>query len=175
MVAYRSSGESAVFGSPSVTNLRTRICGVTERYSFTEHALGSNACHPGSPHLHDEPLPGRWHPVKAGSREAGARNAREPLPNAAGLAPWRQQMMMLSTSIAPWGYHSSNPRFRPKLPSMPPALRTTSVTLLADAIWSSRITGSSPLLAGYPHWRDETAAIALFKSRPTSVGRRKPR
>jgi hypothetical protein len=30
------------------------------------------------PYQHDEPLPGRRHPVKASSREAGARDARQP-------------------------------------------------------------------------------------------------
>ena len=30
------------------------------------------------PYLHGEPLPGRRHPVKAASREAGARDARQP-------------------------------------------------------------------------------------------------
>ena len=42
------------------------------------------------PYLLAKPLPGRRHPVKAASREAGSRDARQPLPDGAGLAPWRQ-------------------------------------------------------------------------------------
>ena len=42
------------------------------------------------PYLLAKPLPGRRHPVKAAGREAGARDARQPLPDGAGLAPWRQ-------------------------------------------------------------------------------------
>jgi len=43
-----------------------------------------------STYLHGKLLPDRRHPVKAGSGEAGARHARQPLPDGAGLAAWRQ-------------------------------------------------------------------------------------
>jgi hypothetical protein len=51
-----------------------------------------NAAKRAAPHLTcmASPLPGRPCPVKAGSREAGARDARQPLPDGAGLAPSRQ-------------------------------------------------------------------------------------
>jgi hypothetical protein len=42
------------------------------------------------PYRHGKSLPGRRHPVEAASRRSRAREQREPLPNDAGPAPWRQ-------------------------------------------------------------------------------------
>jgi hypothetical protein len=45
---------------------------------------------PTEPYLHDEPLPGRRHPVKAASREAGARHAP-------ALTGWRRSGLLLAS------------------------------------------------------------------------------
>jgi hypothetical protein len=69
------------------------------------------------PYLHGKPLPGRRHPVKAVSRRSRAREQREPLPDGAGPAPWRQ------AGGDARHHHSPGPRFLAKPHRTPPASR----------------------------------------------------
>jgi hypothetical protein len=61
----------AVYGRGTNTNSRCNRTPLFDRSFGMTHACNL-------PYLHGEPLPGRRHPVKAASREAGARDARQP-------------------------------------------------------------------------------------------------
>lgn len=59
------------------------------------------------------------------SREAGARDACQPLPDGTGPAPWQQAGYVSGDIIAPWQHSQARSLLSAELHSMPPTLRIT--------------------------------------------------
>jgi hypothetical protein len=126
-------------------------------------------------------LTGMTSPRRAGgiwSRPEAAKRARAVRASLYRMLPvWphgEKQVMMFGYTDSPLGMLTApTPRFRPKLTSMPPALRTTPVTLLADATWSSRICiASVGARCRHRSWRGDRSSVRSSHMRlPTRVTR----